>query len=116
MSYTTQVSFGFFLEWNGHGLHRITTHRRRSNGLGAFGVGPMADLTVVGSTLYGWQSAGTHDMYSINTATGVATIVGGGSGNPGYGGGGLATNAGGTVYVSPNAIFPTPPGNLYTVN
>jgi hypothetical protein len=83
------------------------------------GGGTMADLTVIGGTLYGWRSNSDHSLYTINTATGQATIVGAGSGNPGFGGGGIAANAAGTVFASPNGSSANAGftlGSFYNVN
>jgi hypothetical protein len=74
--------------------------------VGSFGVvSTMADLTFDPTTgaLYGWQAArGDSSLYSINPTTGAGTRVGpsGVTGIPG--GGGLAANAAGTLFVSPN--------------
>jgi hypothetical protein len=93
-------------------LVSINTNTGLVTPIGAMGV-TMSDITARGGVLYGWGAV-THNLYTINTATGVATLVGN-SGNPGFGGGGLAANAAGTIYASPNATT-NPPGFLYTVN
>ena len=85
----------------------------------AAGGGTMSDITSIGGTLYGWRSNADHSLYTINTTTGAASIVGAGSGNPGFGGGGLAANAAGTMFVSPNGSFASSgftQGSFYTVN
>ena len=73
----------------------------------------MSDLTFNGVTgnLYGWQAAGDHSLYRINPATGTSTPVGL-SNVSGFGGGGLAANATGTLFVSPNGTG----GDLDTIN
>lgn len=85
--------------------------------IGAFAMGgTMSDLTVKNGIIYGWQSSGNHDLYTVNTITGAATIVGS-SGNPGFGGGGLAADSAGNMFVSPN--FQSgggTNGNFYSVN
>jgi hypothetical protein len=99
-------------------LVTINTTNAMVTPVGTFS-GAMSDLTTRSGVLLGWHSAGDHSMYSINTATGAATIVGGGSGNPGFGGGGLAANAAGTIYSSPNATSANSGftlGSFYTVN
>jgi hypothetical protein len=87
------------------------------SGIGFFGtLSTMADLTFDPTTgiLYGWQSAADHSLYRINLASGVATLVGpsGVSGVNGFGGGGLAANAAGTLYEAPTGAN----GDLYTIN
>jgi PEP-CTERM motif len=73
--------------------------------IGAFNVGSntMADLTfdVATATLYGTGSK-DGNLYSINTATGVATAVGSGSGLTGpFRGNALAVNGSGQLFGAP---------------
>jgi len=105
---------------NGAGtLVTINTANAQVTSIGSFfGGGTMSDITSIGGTLYGWRAAGDHSLYTINTSTGVATLVGL-SGNPGFGGGGLAANAAGTIFSSPNATSANSGwtlGSFYTVN
>ena len=103
-------------------LVTINTSTAQVTSIGAFfatGGGTMSDITSIGGTLYGWRSNAPHSLYTINTTTGAASLVGTGSGDPGFGGGGLAANAAGTVFVSPNASFANTgftQGSFYTVN
>jgi hypothetical protein len=99
----------------GH-LVRVDSATGLVTDIGAFGIlSTFADITF-GPTgiLYGWEAAGSHNMYTINTATGAATLVGS-SGNPGFGGGALAANAAGVIYSMPNSAT-NPPGTLQTVS
>jgi uncharacterized repeat protein (TIGR03803 family) len=95
-------------------LLTINTITGRVSTVGTFGFATMADLTFdsANSTLYG-TAAFSADLYSINPGTGAATVVGA-SGIPtaGLAGIGLAANASGTVFGTPNAAS----GNLYTYN
>ncbi len=71
----------------------------------------MADLTFTpDGTLYGWLEADDDSLYSINTATGLANLVGA-SGLSTYGSG-LAANGLGVIYLAGEGTG----GTLYTVN
>jgi len=84
--------------------------------VGLTGVGAMSDIAFApDGTLYGWHAAGDHSLYTINTTTGVATLVGLSS-NPGFGGGALAFNVPGNNLISMPNSGSTPPGDLRTVN
>src|SRR4051812_24954926 len=66
---------------------------------------PMTDLTFNPQTgvLYGWSGTFDHALYSVNTFTGIATKVGTDV-RLDSGGGGLAANASGTLFVTPDGV------------
>jgi hypothetical protein len=76
----------------------------------------LSDITFTpDGTLYGWEAAGLHSLYSIDLLTGVATLVGLSTVGGGFGGGGLAADLAGTIYVTPDSST-NPPGTLRTVD
>lgn len=71
----------------------------------------MADLTFTpDGTLYGWLEPFDDDLYTINVATGQATLVG--ESGLGTYGSGLASNGSGVLYFAGEGTG----GTLYTVN
>jgi hypothetical protein len=85
--------------------------------IGGFSVpnSTMADLTFApNGTLFGWESAGTHHLASVNLTTGAATLIGPGLGAGLFGGEGLAARADGTLFSTPDGN--SGPGTLRTVN
>jgi hypothetical protein len=86
--------------------------------IGSFTPGAMSDITFApNGTLYGWHAFGDHSLYTINPATGAASLTSAAtSPNPGFGGGGLASNLTGTIYSTPDSTSPSPPGHLDTVS
>jgi hypothetical protein len=76
----------------------------------------MSDITFdpITGTLYGWRSAEGHGLYTINTATGAATLVGGTT--SAFGGGGLAASLNGTLFNTPDGVSGLPSGHLTTVD
>jgi hypothetical protein len=75
----------------------------------------MADITFdpITGVLYGWSAASGHQLATIDIITGAATRFGPGTGE--FGGGGLAADAAGTLYVSPDGST-SPPGSLKTLD
>ncbi|MFO0790175.1 MAG: PEP-CTERM sorting domain-containing protein [Pirellulales bacterium] len=81
--------------------------------VGAFNAGPtntsgdpstMADIGFdAAGNLYGTASIGGPNLYSINTTTGQATLVGANGVSTSTSGGGLAISAGGVVYGTPTS-------------
>jgi hypothetical protein len=81
--------------------------------IGSFNAGPtnsggnpatMADIGFDASgNLYGVSSIGGPNLYSINLATGQATLVGPNGVSTSTGGGGIAISSGGTFYATPTA-------------
>src|SRR5207248_9846478 len=66
--------------------------------------GTMADISFDSSgNLYGAASIGGPDLYSINTATGKATLVGPNGASTSTAGGGLAISPGGTFFGTPTS-------------
>jgi hypothetical protein len=83
--------------------------------IGSFGVAStMADVTFVGTTMYGMQAAGSHVLHTVDLLTGAATATADG-GTSEYGGGGLAHDTGGVMFLTPDSIT-SPPGSLYTID
>jgi hypothetical protein len=87
--------------------------------IGAFGAsvsGTLSDMTFdpLSGILYGWESAGGHQLHTVNLTTGLATVVGA-STTGAFGGGALAFDASGTLFASPDAETAAP-GNLYTAS
>ncbi len=88
---------------------------------GAFiGGSTMADITFDPTTgiLFGWRAADGHGLYTINIATGAATLIGGVTSD--FGGGGLAASLTGTLFNTPDGCFGgipcSPGGHLTTVD
>jgi hypothetical protein len=81
--------------------------------VGAFNAGPtnstgtpatMGDISFTSAgQLYGVATIGGPNLYSINTATGQATLVGANGVSTSTTGGGLAINSGGVFYATPTA-------------
>ena len=81
--------------------------------IGAFNAGPvsgggnpatMADLDFdAAGNLYGVGSVGGPDLYSVNVATGQATLIGANGVSTSTSGGGLAISAGGVFYGTPTS-------------
>jgi hypothetical protein len=81
--------------------------------IGGFNAGPtnssgspatMADLGFdAAGNLWGVASIGGPNLYSINVATGQATLVGPNGVSTSTGGGGIAISSGGTFYATPTA-------------
>lgn len=85
--------------------------------IGSFGPGStMSDITFdpTTGTLFAWRAASGHGLYTVNPATGLATLVGGQTGD--FGGGGLAASLTGTLFSTPDGVSGSPPGHLNTVN
>ena len=76
----------------------------------------MADITFnpVTGILYGWRAASGHGLYTIDTATGAATLVGGTTSD--FGGGGLAASLNGTLFNTPDGDSGLPSGHLTTID
>ena len=75
---------------------------------GADVTGSVTDLAFTAAgDLFGWESAGGHQLVSIDLATGAATAIGAGLGTSVFGGGALEFDAGGTLYVTPDGASPT---------
>jgi hypothetical protein len=76
---------------------------------GGGGGSTMSDITFDPTTgiLYGWQAASGHHLATIDTTTGLATLIG--PGMPDFGGGGLAADSAGTLFSTPDGVTnPTP--------
>ena len=81
--------------------------------IGSFNAGPvngsgtpstMADIGFnAAGVLYGVGSIGGPDLYSINTATGQATVIGANGAATSTTGGGVAVSPGGTIFGTPTA-------------
>jgi len=71
--------------------------------IAAFGAGAMADITIQPGTgtMFGWQAAGNHGLFTIDKATGATTAVGAPIGSGFFGGGGLSFASGGALYSAP---------------
>jgi hypothetical protein len=92
---------------------RINPATAQVTPIGAFNAGPvnssgvpttMADLGFNSAgNLYGVASIGGPDLYSINLATGQATLVGPNGVSTSTTGGGLAISSGGTFYGTPTS-------------
>jgi hypothetical protein len=83
--------------------------------IGSFGFddSTMSDITFdpITKLFYGWRSAGDdHGIYTIDIATGAATLVGGIT--PLSGGGGLAASSEGTLFNTPDGFDGIPSGHL----
>jgi hypothetical protein len=85
--------------------------------VGSFGAGvsTLSDISFdpTSGTLYGWQAASGHHLVTVNTSTGAITTIGPGTGD--FGGRGIASEASGTIFITPDGIT-APPGNLDTVD
>jgi hypothetical protein len=75
----------------------------------------LADLTFdpTTNTLYGWQAADSHRLVTVNLANATDTLIGPGTGA--FGGGGLASDAAGTLFSTPDGVT-NAPGTLNTVD
>lgn len=74
--------------------------------IGPYGItGSISDITFdpVSGVLYGWQSGGDNVLHTLNLLTGAATPVPGADSSSDFGGGGLAMNSAGDLYVTPDA-------------
>jgi len=71
--------------------------------IAAFGSGAMSDITIQPGTgtMYGWQAAGNHGLFTIDKGTGATTAVGAPIGSGFFGGGGLSFTSGGALYSAP---------------
>jgi hypothetical protein len=85
--------------------------------IGAYGLfDTLSDITFTSNeTLYGWHAADDHSLYTVNLATGAATIVAISDIGGGFGGGALAANAANVLYLMPDSQT-NPPGTLRTVS
>jgi hypothetical protein len=85
--------------------------------IGSFGVGvsTLSDITFdpTTNTLYGWQAASGHHLVTVDRTTGAITLIG--PGTAAFGGGGLASDAAGTLFSTPDGAT-NPPGTLNTVD
>jgi hypothetical protein len=87
--------------------------------VGAFGAsvtGTLSDITFDPTTgvLYGWESAGGHQLHVVNPATGLATAVGAVT-TGAFGGGGLAADLSGALFSTPDGSS-SDPAHLNTVS
>lgn len=71
-----------------------------------------ADLDISGGTLYGWAEGSLSALITINTTTGAGTFVGPNGQNLNTTGSGLASNAAGTMFSTPNLAT----GSIWQVN
>ena len=100
---------------SGH-LVRVDPATGAITDIGAYGLNTLSDITFTSNeTLYGWRSAGDHSLYTVNLATGAATIVAISDIGHGFGGGALAANAANVLYLTPDSQT-NPPGTLRTVS
>jgi hypothetical protein len=76
----------------------------------------MSDITFdpVTGILYAWRAASGHGLYTVDKTTGLATLVGGQTGD--FGGGGIAADATGTLFNTPDGVTGSPNGHLNTVS
>ena len=98
-----------------NGLVRIDPLTARVTPIGLLGFSPAnfgADLDLRNGTLYGWAENSLSALVAIDTLTGAGTLVGPNGRNLNTTGGGLASNAAGTMFSTPD--FAT--GNLWQVN
>jgi hypothetical protein len=97
-----------------NGLVRINTQTAQVTQVGLLGLTPpnfAADLDIRNGVLYGWAEGSLSSLITINRATGAAAVVGPNGLNINTTGSGLASNAAGTMYSTPNLAT----GNLYQV-
>jgi hypothetical protein len=98
-------------------LVRINPATAQVTDIGSFSVGStMSDITFdrTTGTLYGWHAAGDHSLYTVDLTTGLATQVGTLSRGD-FGGGGLAADAAGNIYSTPDGVTAANP-TLRTVD
>jgi hypothetical protein len=98
-----------------NGLVRINHMTGQVTQVGLLGLNPTnfgADLDMRNGTLYGWAENSLSALITINPATGAGTVVGPNGQNLNSTGGGLASNAAGTMFSSPDLAT----GNLWQVN
>lgn len=98
-----------------NGLVRINPNTGQVTQVGLLGLTPPnfgADLDLSGGTLYGWAEGSFSSLMTINTATGAATIVGPNGQGLNTTGSGLASDAQGVMYSTPDLAT----GNIWQVN
>lgn len=98
-----------------NGLVRINPATGQVTQVGLLGLTPPnfgADLDISGGTLYGWAEGSLSALMTINTVTGAATVVGPNGQNLNTTGSGLASNAFGTMFSTPDLAT----GNIWQVN
>lgn len=98
-----------------NGLVRINPLTAQVTAVGLLGFSPPnfgADLDLSGGTLYGWAEGSLSALMTINTATGAGTVVGPNGQNLNTTGSGLASNAFGTMFSTPDLAT----GNIWQVN
>jgi hypothetical protein len=98
-----------------NGLVRINPMTGQVTQVGALGLTPPnfgADLDLRGGVLYGWAEGSLSSLVTINTATGAATVVGPNGQNINTTGSGLASDAQGVMFSSPDLAT----GSLWQVN
>jgi len=98
-----------------NGLVRINHMTGQVTQVGLLGLTPPnfgADLDLRDGTLYGWAENSLSALMTINTVTGAATVVGPNGQNLNTTGGGLASNATGTMFSTPDLAT----GNIWQVN
>ena len=98
-----------------NGFVRINPQTGQVTQVGVLGFSPAnfgADLDMRNGTLFGWAENSISALMTINTATGAATVVGPNGQNLNTTGGGLASNASGTMFSTPDLAT----GNIWQVN
>lgn len=98
-----------------NGLVRINPASAQVTQIGQLGLVPpnfAADLDINNGVLFGWAEGALSALVSINTATGAATVVGPNGQNINTTGSGLASNAAGTMFSTPNLAT----GSIWQVN
>jgi hypothetical protein len=98
-----------------NGFVRINPATAAVTPIGALGLTPPnfgADLDLRQGVLYGWAESSLSSLMTINTGTGAATVVGPNGQNINTTGSGLASNASGTMFSTPDLAT----GNVWQVN
>lgn len=98
-----------------NGLVRINPATAQVTPIGLLGLTPpnfSADLDISNGVLYGWAEGSLSALLTINTATGAASVVGPNGQNLNTTGSGLASNAAGTMFSTPNLST----GSIWQVN
>jgi hypothetical protein len=98
-----------------NGLVTININSGLVTQVGSLGLNPPnfgADLDFNEGTLYGWAENSFSALMTINMGTGAASVVGPNGQNINTTGSGLASNASGTMFSTPDGAL----GNLWQVN
>jgi hypothetical protein len=114
---TTGVLYGATINSGNLRAHLVTidTSTAIVTDVGAFSTAStLSDISFAANgALFGWEAAGSHRLQSVNVATGATTPIGTNSTGI-FGGGGLAVDANGDIYITPDGT--SNPSTLKTVD